>query len=250
MRFLEFFAHEMLGPPVRHSWGDPHWICPGCESDNLHMMPEKEGKKDRYKCFRCGTAQDPEGLYGLLEPESRFPEQRAKVYDVYLEYKKVKRRLGDSFSPRGYDVAIMQRIPEKGELENAAIDWDAMNEDEETSHVFALQILNNAKEVCGSREMTIDSLVKHLNDREDERVQFQKWIEETDARHLAECTDKCCSAAVCRRAGGWTEKEIQADIKRRKELRRKLSAKGWSHKQICDRLAKIRKHKDKRRWDV
>jgi hypothetical protein len=54
--------------------------------------------------------------------------------------------------------------------------------------------------------------------------EMEKWIEESNQRHLASCTDPACDAVVCRAARGLpplTKEEIEADKRKRAEAKQR-----------------------------
>jgi hypothetical protein len=52
---------------------------------------------------------------------------------------------------------------------------------------------------------------------EEESASLKRWIEETNARHMAECNHPACDWYCCRLARGWTEEQIREDVERYRE---------------------------------
>jgi hypothetical protein len=60
--FLEYVCLQLLGPPARPggSRGESFWPCPFCADHgaHFHTLPRKPGKRDYWRCHRCGAWGD------------------------------------------------------------------------------------------------------------------------------------------------------------------------------------------------
>jgi hypothetical protein len=87
---LEYVAERLMGPPSRRggSYGESYWCCPfhADDSPSFHTLPHREGERDFWRCFGCGSYGDirqlMRGLRQRGHPECRGswdPDHKAKV---------------------------------------------------------------------------------------------------------------------------------------------------------------------------
>jgi hypothetical protein len=99
LTLLEFICARLLGEPVRQGQpGESWWRCPLHDdaSPSFHTLPLKEGEREFWRCFGCGSSGDVyqlmRDLRRLGHPECRgnwSPHHQAKVSAWAAEWRRL-----------------------------------------------------------------------------------------------------------------------------------------------------------------
>src|SRR5436309_716537 len=98
MTFLEFVAHELLGPPK----GRASWNCPYCDPNNemewasFSVRPPLNNYPIKFRCHRCHRWGDEHDLLNVVYPgEENRDARRIQLSELKSMY------LRDYCSPLG-----------------------------------------------------------------------------------------------------------------------------------------------------
>ncbi len=229
MTFLEYLLTDLIGEPIRSRGnGESYWLCPVCDSPKFHTMPHKAQFRDRALCWHCGFRGDAADMTQEFFPDEPWTDRQARIDAAHERYKAgrandlhppgaagmekakdgyLKFKYGDNYDPHvdefdaPADAAVLDLLQDFKK-----------NSPGEFELVAPFKIAERALEVCADRGLHPLAFAG--------RCQAEAWFRELDREHLAGCHDPNCEAAVCRRARGWTEDEIRADIARSKKIKR------------------------------
>ena len=243
MTFLEYVAERLMGPPVCGSC----WRCPYCDSPHasFSVRPPKPGYKVKFKCFRCGMWGDEYDLLKEFYPGEQYPRRRVRLDQWYRDWQReyqsepvvttTRGRPGSIACVNAYDHDPQEDefSPEADQAVVALMEYLADPPSDRALREM-LRLVQEALTICGASGLHPVGFGA--------RVGYEVWHRELEAEHLAECDDPDCDYICCRRARGWTEEEIDADIEAGKQEREE------DKRQRMERARKaIKKHPVKRK---
>lgn len=228
MKFLDYGGIQLLGRPSYEGADYCVWVCP-CHIDNhpsFRSLPPLEGCKDRFRCNSCGFRGDLHDLMRLVYDKTDYAAELKQIAKWKKEFERLHGQpqansKPNIFSSRGRGIPKVKA--EKPDLDSAWAMFQEILRDDETSECFALQILKDVKKCCELHAVSIENLVNYFDE-------FEKWMLDTDLKHLDECGNENCDAAVCRISCGLMPislEQIEAEKKSKREVlqRRKIRIK-------------------------
>jgi hypothetical protein len=210
MTFLEFTARRLLGPPTYDRGdGQSDWPCPRCGSRGWHTRPSSPRHRDRFSCWSCRWWGDEFDLLrefgraGLLaEWRREHQEQQEAAVTTTPNDDGTGPGRGPDFPPRGRETGATRPNADRRSLDLAQANLLPGEH----------QALVTAAAAARREGVDLEALAAKCRG-------FDEWVEQSTARHLAECQDPVCDAVCCRAARGLpplTREEIEAG--RRKHL--------------------------------
>ncbi len=205
MTFLTYVCQQLLGPPKRREDdGQWYWPCPQCEHPSFHTLPHKPPYKDRFKCFRCGFRGDEHDLINFTDPGTDYGERKAWLAEWQKEYQKEATMVipAAPIAPSTTSVPVppSSLISEEylawlGKHEaatrsyRAGMVWASLTDTERAAVLVIHEAL--LRQGGNGKGVPFEALVDYC-------LNFQTFIDETNAHHLDNCGDDDCSADVCR----------------------------------------------------
>jgi hypothetical protein len=203
--FLEYLCETLIGPPaLRRGDGHSEWDCPVCgKHRKFSTYPHNPSYRDRAGCFVCGWRGDEHDRLRLVVPGEDYPRRSARLERLRIESEAeqaaaAKARTADPrpvSSLRGMSGGENRPAPRQDQRAIGVAFADLT--DDQTKLLHAALAL--AKQVCPADP---EGLLWYTRD-------FFRWIDDTNARHMAECTDARCDWSCCRRARGGAEQAIR-----------------------------------------
>ena len=217
MTFLEYVARQLMGPPQTGTY----WHCPFCDSDHGSFMVRrpKAGCRVRYKCLRCDAWGDESDLIKHFYPREDYGQRVDRLATMRSEFERGAKPKSPVSPLRGRGSLTFIEGP-RNDWHDVEIVWNDYRDDLddfEVGYSFALGLLSQLAERCEKNNVSMEAIVKYWKD-------FDTCIFEMDQRHMEECDNPDCEAAVCRINRGLlplTEEEIAEGTRKIKAAKQK-----------------------------
>jgi hypothetical protein len=251
--FLQWLATHLLGTPARQGApGESYWRCPFHDDSrpSFHTYPTKPPYRDRWRCFGCGLKGGAADLLKELYPGEDWPRRRVRLEQWRREYDAELAAAGGDMTPEATatpaDGPAGFPSPGSGEhgagragAEPRALDPRVISE------VWADLTAAEQHLLAVAAALAVSKFVTHATPKISvaaapwalmlECLDWDRFIAEGDAAHVAECKDPECDAVICRAARGLpplTPEELRAS--REAEKPREAAA-------AAERMAIVRK---------
>ena len=207
---LQFAITQHLGPPERDDGdGEAYFACPICGSERFHTMPAHPKYKDRFKCWSCNYRGDLHDWLAELYPDENYRDRLNRIDGLREEFQKAQRQSGEQ--------PVLCRGHRGDDPRDIALAWSSVVEElgrDGVTQETALKVFKLAAAECRANNISIESLFDYWLDGE-------KWIAESNERHMEECDNPECDYYCCRLARGWSEEQVTAAIERARRKRLK-----------------------------
>jgi hypothetical protein len=97
MTVLEHLLTKYLGKPRSSSGGGvSYWLCPVCDHDSFHTLPDKPQFKHRAKCWNpeCKFGGDALDMLKEFHPDEPYGDRLERLALLEREFDQLNRGLG------------------------------------------------------------------------------------------------------------------------------------------------------------